>query len=265
MYFVHYFRGTCGNFITRNINNVLDLDCFKVSPLGNCHFSALANKYKHNFLLKGNNYLNDFFKNNVIDKQFAINVENDLDYNFLLNHSKENKIINITYCNEDILQLNYNFFVKYYLDITHDNTDEFKTIHKINNSANNLTKEEYVILMLSLIRNSLNNLSKKNKIDQLEYTAPSRVFNLKFKDIMYFSESAIDSLYNFIDNGNCNKVKFKENFLSYQKKQTYISTKPITFLDLEKENLDSLTDLIKSNYETYLKTVKFKNEIIDNR
>jgi len=59
--------------------------------------------------------------------------------------------------------------------------------------------------------------------------------------------------------------KFKENFLSYQKKQTYIRTKPITFLDLEKENLDSLTDLIKNYYETHLKMVKFLNESINNR
>lgn len=265
MYFVHYFRGTCGNFITRNINNALGLNNFVVSPLGNCHLDELQKKYKHNFSLQGNDYINDFLNNNVIDKQFAINVENELDYNFLLNHSKDNKIIKIIYFNDDILQLNYNFITKYYLEI--NIKDELKKFHNIDNTPNNLTKEEYVDLMLSLIYDALNNLSltTKNKINRVEHIISSRVFTLKFKDIMHFNESTIDKLYNFIDNKNLNKVKFKENFLSYQKTQTYIKTKPITFLDLEKENLDSLTDLIKNYYETHLKMVKFLNESTNNR
>tara|TARA_B100000424_G_C22944458_1_gene502645 strand:+ start:4963 stop:5745 length:783 start_codon:yes stop_codon:yes gene_type:complete len=260
MYFVHYYRGTCGSFITRNINNALDLDCFVVSPLGNCHFQNIQKNYKYNFLLKGKNYVNYFLKNNIIDKQIALEVEGLSNYNFLLNYSNKFKIINITYSNADIFQLNYNFFSKYYLDNYISVEDQFKKIFKKNviNNANKLTKEEYTTVIRSLIHMSL-----KDIVIQPKITKNTRIFNLKFSDIMYYNEKVIDSLLNFLDNKDINKKKFIENFLAYQKNQTYVNIRPLTLLDFEK--LDELNNIIQNTYKTYLETVKFKNENINYR
>jgi len=266
MYYIHYHRGTSGNFIVKNINNALNLDSFEVSFLGNCHCQNILDEYKFKFFPNGNDTVKYFLNNNIIKDQFALPVENELDYNFLLNYSKENKIITITYSTQDIFQLNYNFFTKYYLDkpFSISRSKEFSTIHNISNSPDNLTKEEYTSVLRNIISTTVKDFPSNNKLSQSIRTEKSRVFNLKFSDIMYFNKETIDSLYNFLNNPKLNKKKFLENFLTYQKKQTYLDVQILTLSDFEK--VEYIINLIQKTYENYLQAVKLKkNENINYR
>jgi len=81
---------------------------------------------------------------------------------------------------------------------------------------------------------------------------------------MYFNKETIDSLYNFLNNPKLNKKKFLENFLTYQKKQTYLDVQILTLSDFEK--VEYIINLIQKTYENYLQAVKLKkNENINYR